>query len=217
MIVLADNDIILKLARCDLLSSLPELFGVAVDAIFIAPAARFQLLPKKAEKALSKCGDQATVDRISAFLAVAQDIPAVADQALLGRLAAVPRIDSGEQLLFASCVEASGSVLMTGDRTALMALISSADALPDVYKALQDRVITFESALLLAKNLFGFDAMKARLLAYPDYEKEGVLKLIVKTDMLEANFSDCLISYSRAVSGFLAHKDKLPLELFEPV
>jgi hypothetical protein len=215
VIVLADNDLIQKLARCDLLGSLPELLGVPVEEIFIAPAARYQLLPKAPEKALAKCGNQQTVERIRAFLAVAKDIPAIVDPTLLTKLAEVPRIDSGEQLLFAACVEVPGSVLVSGDKAALTALISHREQLPEVFDAMQGRVITFESALLLARKSLGFDAIKTKLLAYPGYEREGVLKLIVKPDMKESDFSECLISYSKSVRIFLARKDELPVELFE--
>ena len=56
MILLADNDIILKLAQCDLLTDLPKLLGEPAEQVFITRTARYQVLPKKAAKALEKCG-----------------------------------------------------------------------------------------------------------------------------------------------------------------
>lgn len=216
MIVLADNDLILKLAKCNLLDALPDLLGTAIDEIFIAPAARYQLMPHKAEKALAKCGNAETLERIRAFLAVVKDIPAVEDTELLGRLAAVPKIDPGEQLLFATCMAHQNAILLTGDRTALRALASS-EAVDDVNVSLRCRVVTFESALLLAAKLIGFNELKNRLLAYPGYEKDGVLKLIVRLDMVQENFEECLVSYSRPVVPFLANREHLPRSLFEEV
>jgi hypothetical protein len=214
VIVLADNDLILKLARCDLLKSLPDLLQVPIKEIFIAPAARFQLLPHKPEKALAKCGNPETVERIRDFLSSVKDVPEVADVQLLTRLASVPKIDAGEQLLFASCVANDQALLLTGDRNSLNALSGSKE-LSDVQGSLFGRVVTFESALLLAAKIFGFDFIKGKLLAYPEYEKDGVLKLIVRENMGEANFEECLVSYSRSVVQFLASREQLPSSLFE--
>jgi hypothetical protein len=214
VIVLADNDLILKLAKCNLLDSLPNLLGIPIEEIFIAPAARFQLVNRNLAKAVAKCGNQETLDRICAFLGVVKDIPGVEDTELLIRLGSVDGIDSGEQLLFASCFEASDSLLVTGDRTALRALAGS-EQLVDICHSLAKRVVTFESALLLAAKIYGFDVVKAKLLAYPGYEKEGTLKYLVREDMTEANFEECLVSYSREVAQFLANPEHLPISLFE--
>jgi hypothetical protein len=217
VIVLADNDLILKLARCDLLKSLPEILGCTFDDIRIAPAARFQLMPSKPEKALRKCGDQATVERLAAFLAVVRDIEAVTDLDMLGRLATVPKIDSGEQLLFTACASDEKAILLTGDRTALRALASNQEVVGDVYKKLARRVITFESALLIARKLYGFETIRARLLAYPDYGEDKMLRYIVRPDMIESNFVEAMVSYSREVCHYLAQQDSLPTELFAPI
>lgn len=213
MIVLADNDLIVKLARCDLLKSLPEILGCAFDEIRIAPAARFQLMPSKPEKALRKCGDQATVERLAAFLDVVRDVEAVTDLDMLGRLAAVPKIDSGEQLLFTACACNADAILLTGDRAALRALANNQEIVGDVYKKLARRVITFESALLIARKLYGFETIKARLLAYPDYSDDKMLRYIVRADMIESNFVEAMVSYSREVSHYLAQQERLPAEL----
>ena len=212
MIVLADNDLISKLAKCDLLKSLPDILQVSIEDIFIAPAARYQLLPKKSEKALAKYGNQETVERVRGFLDSVKDIQEVSDDELLIRLASVPKIDPGEQLLFASCMTNKNALLLTGDRNALNALAESKE-LSDVHQSLAGRVVTFESALLVASKILGFDAVKEKLLAYPG-KKDGVLNLIVREDMVESNFEECLVSYSRSVVHFLASRELLPLSLF---
>jgi hypothetical protein len=61
LILLADNDIILKLAQCDLVGGFSELLGEPAGQVYITPTARYQLLPKKMAKAIDKCGDEATV------------------------------------------------------------------------------------------------------------------------------------------------------------
>lgn len=213
MIVLADNDLVSKLAKCDLLKSLPDILKVPIEEIFIAPTARYQLLPKKPEKALAKYGNQETVERIREFLDSVKDIQEVADMELLTRLASVPKIDPGEQFLFASCMANENTLLLTGDRNALNAL-AGANELSDVYQSLANRVVTFESALLIATKILGFEVVKNKLLSYPG-KKDGVLNLVVREDMVESNLEECLVSYSRSVTHFLANRELLPASLFE--
>lgn len=135
MIVLADNDVILKLAQCDLLADLPELLGESAKQVFVLPTARYQLVPKKTAKALAKCGNEATLDRVQNFLAVASDIPAIQDTGLLATLGSIDKIDGGEALLFAAAVELPNPVLLTGDRNALRALLANQDRLAGVAAA----------------------------------------------------------------------------------
>lgn len=211
MIVLADNDIILKLAQCDLLDSLADLLGTDIENIYIPTTARYQLIPKNPQKLLSKCGNEETVARLQKFLAVAKDVPEIKNLDLLSRLTEIPNIDGGEQQLFAACVTDDKSILITGDRNALRAVISGKDYIPEVHAGLIDRVVTFESALLLALNFFGFAVLKQKLLACP--KPDGVLKHVLRPHMTEADLLECLVSYTREASLFLANKDRLPAEL----
>lgn len=210
MIVLADNDIILKLAQCDLLDSLNVLLGVEVKDILIPTTARFQLMPKTGSKALLKCGNEETVARIGRFLKIAQDVPVIGDLDLLLRLADIPNIDSGEQQLFAATSNGS-ALLITGDKRALRAVMLHQAAIPTVYDGLLGNVMTFESALLLGLYSYGFPVMKQKLLACP--KPDGMLQLVLRQDMTETALSDCLVSYTNEFSMFLASKDRLPKPL----
>lgn len=211
MIVLADNDIILKLAQCDLLDALPELLGEEIESIYVAATARFQLLPKKKEKLLAKCGNDETIARLTKFMAAVQDVPAVVDLQLLARVSGIPNIDAGEQQLFVACVADVGSTLITGDRKALRAVIAGKESVPELHAGLLNRVITFESALLLALDVFGFAVLKQKLLACP--KPDGVLKQALRPNMSEGDLRECLVSYTREVMPFLAAKGRLPAEL----
>ena len=99
MIVLADNDIILKLAQCDLLEVIPDSLGQEWTEVFITDTAKYQLLPKNPAKALSKCGNEETLARLTAFLETTQTLPAVNDTALLAQLEDINDIDGGEKFL----------------------------------------------------------------------------------------------------------------------
>ena len=210
MIVFADNDLILKLAQCDLLDSLPQLFETEISDIYIPSTAKFQLLPKNPEKALSKCGNEETLTRIKRFIGSTQDVPTVENLELLTRLSATPGIHAGEQQLFAAMVGAEDTFMLTGDRNALRAVIASKETNDDLYNSMIDRVVTFESALLIALNYYGFTVLKQKLLSCP--KPDGVLKLVVDSEMSEHTLRECLVSYSREVFPFLAMKCKLPDE-----
>lgn len=208
MIVLADNDLILKLAQCDLLRDLPQLLaGEGAHQIFVSPSARFQLLPKNEQKALNKAGNEATLSALKTFLAGAAELPAIQNDNLLVSMEGIVGIDHGEQLLFAAMVELEQAYLATGDRRALSAVTTNQAAIPAVFKSLHDSVLTFETALLLALAEFGFPNVKQRLLGSP--KPDGVLRLVLKDEMQEQELIECLVSYSRAQLPFLARKDRL--------
>lgn len=217
MIVLADNDIILKLAQCDLLDDLPELLGQDWHEIFVTPTAKYQLLlPRSPKKALNKCGNEETLARLTAFLNSTQIVPEVQDKALLAKLDNIEGIDDGEKLLFAAIVELDNPLLITGDRRALRTLLKNKDHLPTVFSALQNSVVTFETALLLAMRKLGFAVVKSKLLGSPlltSSKRDGVLQLAMKSETGEDHFVECLCSFSKEVLPFLAYKSDLPPRL----
>lgn len=214
MIVLADNDLILKLAQCDLLKDLHLLLGIESPAqIFVLRTARFQLIPKNEQKALHKAGSAVVLDAIKQFLQQTTELPEIADESLLASLEGVSGIDDGEQLLLASMVENEDAVLATGDKRALRAVVANQQLLNKVYVSLCDRVLTFESALLLALIHFGFPNLKQRLLGNP--KPDGVLRLVLKAEMSEGDLVDCLVSYCKEQFPFLVSKASIA-PFFDP-
>lgn len=211
MIVLADNDIILKLAQCDLLDVLPDILGQEWTEILISPTAKYQLLPKNSAKALNKCGNEETLVRLAAFLEKTQTISAVNNTALLAQLETIDGIDGGEKFLFAAAVETENPLLITGDKRALRALLAHQGNLPTVFLTLQNAVVTFESAILLAMRLFGFAIVKQKLLGSP--KPDGTLRLVLKSETGEADFVEGLCSFSKEIAQLLAFKQHLPPQL----
>jgi hypothetical protein len=211
LIVLADNDIILKLAQCDLLEVLPDSLGQEWTEAFITDTAKYQLLPKNHAKALSKCGNKETQARLRAFLGKTQTLPKVQDDALLATLDGIDGIDGGEKFLFAATVETENPLLITGDRRALRALLEHQEQLPTVFSALQNAVVTFESAILLAMHKFGFAIVKQKLLGSP--KPDGMLRLVLKSETGEADFVEGLCSFSQEITPLLAFKQHLPAQL----
>lgn len=211
MLVLCDNDLILKLAQCNLLCELPALLGETPNQIYVTAAARFQLLRKTESKGIDRCGNSETYQRLKDFLASTSELPVIRNTEILLSLDKVPNIDSGEQLLFAAAAELDGAILLTGDKKSLEALRSHKDSVPVVFEATKDMVVTFESALLLALAHLGFPTLKQKLLGNP--KPDGVLRTILRENLTEATLVECLCSYVRDLFIFLAFKELLPGEL----
>lgn len=209
MIVLADNDLILKLAQCELLDDLPRLLRLEeTSQIFVSPTARFQLLPHSDEKALRKAGNSTTLDALKRFFQDTKELPAIQNEALWASMEGIAGIDGGEQFLLAAMVEFDQQrYLATGDKRALDAVAANEGLLSSTYAAIVDRVVTFESSLLLALTEFGFPNVKQRLLSCP--KPDRMLSLVLKDGMREQDLVECLVSFSRAQYPFLAFKERL--------
>jgi len=72
---------------------------------------------------------------------------------------------------------------------------------------LRERVVTFESALLLALRKLGFAIVKQKLLGSP--KPDNLLRLVLKPDMREADLAECLRSYSWEVEPLLLFRNLL--------
>ena len=100
MICLADNDIVKKLAICNLLDEALNTLGVSHREILVLPTARFKLgVAKNPDKARSQLGSE-TFDRLKAFLdrvGVIDVAPPPEEQQLFNDAL---EIDTGEAILF---------------------------------------------------------------------------------------------------------------------
>lgn len=211
MVILADNDLVLKLAQCDLFDYFASMLPSEGCPIYLTEAAPYQLV-KNRVKALERCGNQETLSRLDGFLKTTQTLPAIRDLHVLSSLSDISGIDAGEQLLFAAMCEHDDALLFTGDKRSLVALTDCRSELPDVYASMQSRVVTFESILLLALRDLGFPVLKQKLLA--NANPDGLLRVALRADMSAESLSDCLCSYATPTSYFLAFRESLPAELF---
>jgi len=206
LVILADNDIILKLSQLDLIDGIDEMIGEAISQTYVTPTARYQLLPKKDDKALAKCGgNQATLDRLRKFMDDARVIPELRDTGLLEKMGRYPDINGGEAMLFLAAAENPGPLLFTGDRKALTALLNHQADFPSVYQALENKVITFESALLIALKRWGFAIVKQKMLLASI--SDGIFRLVLKPDMSQKDLEECLQSYSNPIAPLLAFRE----------
>lgn len=116
MIVLADNDILLKLARCDLFDEFLTAFGVTPVDVRILRTARFSVTSNKHRKRIG----EDSFARLSSFLDRVIDIDTAPDPAAIAALTEQTNknIDAGEAALFAVCPLVPESVIVTGDKNA---------------------------------------------------------------------------------------------------
>ena len=182
MIVLADNDILLKLAACDLFAEFLSAFAVTPADIQILKLARFSLNSKKHRKRL---GDDSYA-RLVAFLASIADIPTEPDPMVVAALAEQTdkNIDAGEAALFAICPLIPGSIIVTGDKKSLTGLHDAGmvDATcATLCNAITRRIYCFEQVLVTILDHVGFDVIRDRLIAGRECDKG--LRLWIGNDL----------------------------------
>lgn len=184
-VVLADNDIIHKLACCGLLQEFLQWLGVPPAEIWVLPALRF-ILKKKL-----KTNPEAFAD-LERFLVHVSVLPA-ADIKMLALLPA--EMDVGERQMLAILVSTPEvEHMVTGDKRALR-LIGS---LCNTDAALNERlnlvqVDCLESIMLGLIQKFGFDAINASVIR--GLKSDVVLQASFGTKKLEAHCKEILTSY----------------------
>lgn len=125
MICLADNDILLKLAACDLLSETLSLLGITQREVYVLPTARHKI--RKDKKLSEKYGEG--VSRALTSLDDVNELSLSPNSDEMNLLDGVRRPESGqhlihpgEQILFASTSFFNDFLLATGDKVCLRAL-----------------------------------------------------------------------------------------------
>ncbi len=207
MIVLADNDILLKLAQCDMYTEFLGAYGLTVAEVFIANRLRFSATTKKQQLKLGPEG----FAKLTSFLAKVADITTPPDPTIAAALADQidKNIDAGEAALFAVCPLIPGSFIMTGDKKCLTGLTEAAkvDATCQTLStSLTRRIICFEQVLLSILDHVGFDAIRDRLIHGRECDK--CLKLCIGSGLnaTEEILREGLNSYlvdARRTSGSL--------------
>lgn len=158
-----DNDVILKLAACDLLDSFLSALGVDPEMVRVTAQAKFQIpgCRRKREK-IDRYGTDG-LERAASFIGSIQSMEESEPRALRANALAVnPGIDDGEALLAAAAAALEESNLVTGDKRFIRALAAAEDA-EDIRRALRGRMICLEQAVLLCIDHVGFTEVRRRV------------------------------------------------------
>lgn len=148
MICLADNDVIFKLAACDLLDRALHVLGLSRDDVFVLNTIKYQLQKQRRRTKLEAKYGREGVKRALEFVLSVHEIDSEPDLDDLATLAVVEDIDSGEAVIFAATKGSSDSILLMGDKRALTA-ICSANSCSSICARLKGRVICFEQIISL--------------------------------------------------------------------
>lgn len=124
MIAIIDNDVILKLARWDLIDDLLDLVAGECEAICHLPTCYHSLCGRPSRRAKTGC-DAATVARIQAFCGKTNPIDGPFDIEILEILTGIPGIDSGEVQIFTIGTTSPDSLTYMADKRSLLALATT--------------------------------------------------------------------------------------------
>ncbi len=184
-VVLADNDIIHKLACCGLLQELLQWLGAPPAEIWVLPSMRF-MLRKKLKT------DTAALAELNQFLLQVSDLPA-ADIHVLDLFPL--EMDVGERQMLAVLVSTPEvEHMVTGDKRALRLIGSMCATDAALDQRLEDaRVDCLESIMLALIDLFGFEAINAK--AMRGLQSDKVLQASFGAKKLEVNSKEALAYY----------------------
>ncbi|HTU91409.1 MAG TPA: hypothetical protein VMF69_15110 [Gemmataceae bacterium] len=164
MICLTDNDIILKLAYCDLLSEAITAWGITLSDVFVLNSAVHVLLrPQKPGKGKVKPSEP-EYERLRAFFDVVRliDIAPPVDEQLAFN--DVMGIDPGEAILFSAMGVYADCILATSDKRSLISLCrAGGEVCGRVRNRLKGRVVCFEQTILRTIDHVGFAPVLAKV------------------------------------------------------
>jgi hypothetical protein len=160
VIYLSDNDIIEKLAVCDLLDDALTSFGASPTDVFVIPTLKYRFRGPAKAKAEKRLGGDA-VARILEFLGSVQDIRdySPSDQQLLDDIV---DIDPGETILLSATGFHSDYLLLTGDKRCLRKIAACPDCRVIALR-IQGKVVCFEQILLRLIAQFGFERVLGKV------------------------------------------------------
>lgn len=197
MLLFTDNDILLKLANCNLLDCFIDELSLSHHEVFLTPKAKFSL-QSQLNKNLSS---QEAKDSLSNFLMKVSYIEDPVDDSLIADLISIPNIDSGEAILFAKLISTEASFLATGDKRSLKAILEEVE-LQKFRTHFLNRVYTFESVLLFLLDRKGFLFVSSMISRNPDMN-DSVLRMAFGNGRDEQHARACLNSYSQDLLEFL--------------
>jgi len=156
-----DNDIIHKLAAFDLLDETWRALAQPESSVRILPTARFKFhVAKNPAKGVKRYGE-VVFERIRQFVLSATEVEQT-NQEDEETLQGVLGIDAGEVILFSAASRDPHSILITGDKVAVRALVST-ERCSAVVERLRGRVVSLEDVMLRLIRAHGFEYVQGRV------------------------------------------------------
>lgn len=213
MILLSDNDLIVKLAQCDLIRDTLASMDAKRNDCYVLNTMSYSLRLRDADFSIRKyVGSVQAYERINEFLEGCSVLGAgPTDYDLLDHLQEIDEIDPGEQTVFLHAydhhVNDRSYQLLTGDKRALKA-ICNYDSL-EAFEYLRTNVVCLESCMMDLIDYAGFDYVNdmvstARQEVREDkYDK--VLRSAFGASRDENHCLECLRSYCADIRWLLSY------------
>lgn len=188
MFFLSDNDIVFKLAHCDLLGLLHQHLNVDQKEIWILSSCVYKL------RSVLKA-NPTVLARVEAFCQAVSTInEAELDSNYLQTLQDTG-IDAGEAILAAMACQTEDSYLITGDKRALIALNKLSDVA--LRSKLENRIYCFEALLLEMIKHYGFDTLRPHFMN--GIASDKVLSMSFGDGRDESHAVECIGSYLNGI------------------
>jgi hypothetical protein len=203
VIYLSDNDIVEKLAVCDLLDDTLASFEATRPYVYVIPTLKYRIDGRARPKVERRLGSEA-VGRILEFL---RDVNLIdnyspEDHQLLDDIVG---IDPGEAVLLSATAVFKDFNLLTGDKRCLRTIATSAEC-ERIARRIQGRVVCFEQVVCRLIDHFGYEHVLAKVV--PVLYCDNALRAAFGsgTQSTESNSLACLRSYIGELRG-------LPIDL----
>jgi hypothetical protein len=162
VIILSDNDIIYKLAACDLLDEALIVLDVTHTDVYVLPTAKYKFgITRNPARAEARYGP-AAVARMRDFLTKVHELDVVGPPEELQLLAEIDGIDAGEAVLFAATAGFDNYLLATGDKNSLRTMVSNPTCQP-IARRLSGHVVCLEQIVMRVIAHFGFVYVKDKV------------------------------------------------------
>lgn len=204
MIYFCDNDIIQKVAAFDLWGELLATLGLQRGDLTVLSTAQFKFGLRDPAKGEGKYGPVVfgrIRDVVTSASTLTQQIDPV-DEALL---AEVLGIDAGEAQLFSAASRDSTSILATGDKRSLLALLGEPKCAP-IATRLAGRVHCLETLVRQMIQQVGFTSIKAKVV--PAYACDTGIRAAFGSG-LESTQEAVLAGLDAYLGDFAKHNVKL--------
>lgn len=156
MLCLSDNDVIHKLAACDLLDESLAALGDTYSDVYVLLTARFVLARMVA------IYGAAITHRLNAFLSRVQVIDWQPPPDEIRLFEDTLGIDQGEAVLYASTATLNDFIVVTGDKVSLRALASNPNC-NRIVNRLTGHVLCLEQIIQKCIDQIGFDMVKDKV------------------------------------------------------
>ncbi|QEH32905.1 hypothetical protein OJF2_13900 [Aquisphaera giovannonii] len=204
MIYLSDNDIVEKLAICDLLDDALRAFDATRADVLVVPTLKNRIgIGMARPKVIRRLGAE-VADRLMEFLGTVREVNdySYQDHDLLESLDDSVEIDAGEIVLLSATAKLGDYLLLTGDKRCLKAVASCPEC-EHIAKRIRGRVVCFEQIILRIIDVDGYDAVKAKVIPVL-HACDTALRAAFGSGMhaTQSNTCDCLQSYIAEIRAF---------------